>query len=953
MDIKHNKTRHKCLADKEEYPIKIWRLSETRKLDRSEDGKRPPTKECSGKSEGRRKRVGLFHHAFSKKETGWDRTIHSKHEGIKSIYSATQISHDRQHHSKKGNPAGVLCNHNRPERCVHPHPNKSKGEKILQIHSAQQNVSVSHGPIWSNISPSPIHRNSKHNRTMGCDKGHSDAKLSRRPDHLSCNRVYTTDPQKHDDTEAAQSRMDHKCEEIPTNTFTTNHIHRHESKFCHPHGVSNLTKNRDFRETDTDIQKKVHIPTGHTKNARYHGVLGRLNAIRKTDEERFSICHKKCSTSQKSSSQEKEYQDHFSHEISNHLVEHQTQYTERDKNHKELPDDHHYHRCIDDRLWSSLRELDNTGELVPWRIHTTHQCARIRHYPHSTHSIPKPDPSQTCSDHIRQHNSSGIHKTSRGDTISDSHRHCQINMEFCCHESHKSEHLPYIFQSECPCRPFEQNKQTSTIRMDAKPSGVPTTLFQEFCTTDRFVRKQVESSNQNLCQPLPRHTSQTCERSDPGLEHLPKNLPLPTHSITKRSGQEIIKVQRQSHSHSPSSKNPAILSKADTFNACGPSTSTHKTPTITSRDRKRSVPSKSRDSKSTRVDYIRQAIKHRGFSNKVAQLAANPQRKSSVDRYNCIWKQFVKWYRKRGTRMPHKASRFAVADYLVHLKEQGKAYSTILSHKSAICTTIYSISGKDYATDHVIKKLLQACKNTITMVKKVPQWNFHIVLAALRKPPFEPIKNISSKHLTMKTLFLTAWASAARISEIHALSVNTGHFLIDKDSNHIDLVADVNFLAKNQVSDEPPRRFRIKAIKNYIEQDDPDQFLCPVRALLVYFNKTKMSRSSSGRLFQAIDKEKDMSIHAISYWLKQTILEAYRLTKPNELRELHKVSPHEIRAISTSFALYKHVPMKEILRNAYWKSQSTFTSFYLKNMPQYKQEIKSTDTIAAGFRLQL
>ena len=49
------------------------------------------------------------------------------------------------------------------------------------------------------------------------------------------------------------------------------------------------------------------------------------------------------------------------------------------------------------------------------------------------------------------------------------------------------------------------------------------------------------------------------------------------------------------------------------------------------------------------------------------------------------------------------------------------------------------------------------------------QWDLGFVLQALSKPPCEPLREASFKHLTLKTVFLLAMASAGRRSELQAL----------------------------------------------------------------------------------------------------------------------------------------------------------------------------------------
>ena len=49
------------------------------------------------------------------------------------------------------------------------------------------------------------------------------------------------------------------------------------------------------------------------------------------------------------------------------------------------------------------------------------------------------------------------------------------------------------------------------------------------------------------------------------------------------------------------------------------------------------------------------------------------------------------------------------------------------------------------------------------------QWDLGIVLEALSKTPFEPLREAFLKHLTLKTVFLLAMASARRRNELQAL----------------------------------------------------------------------------------------------------------------------------------------------------------------------------------------
>ena len=44
------------------------------------------------------------------------------------------------------------------------------------------------------------------------------------------------------------------------------------------------------------------------------------------------------------------------------------------------------------------------------------------------------------------------------------------------------------------------------------------------------------------------------------------------------------------------------------------------------------------------------------------------------------------------------------------------------------------------------------------------------------------------------------------------------------------------------------------------------------------------------------------------------------------------IKAHELRAISTSIAELKGVPLNEIMRAAFWRSEGTFLKYYLRDV---------------------
>ena len=81
-------------------------------------------------------------------------------------------------------------------------------------------------------------------------------------------------------------------------------------------------------------------------------------------------------------------------------------------------------------------------------------------------------------------------------------------------------------------------------------------------------------------------------------------------------------------------------------------------------------------------------------------------------------------------------------------------------------------------------------------------WNLSLVLYQLTKAPFEPIKEASLKHMTFKTVFLLAFGSGKRRSEIHVWqNRNIRH---QSGWSKVFLYPSPSFLSKNQLAKEGP-----------------------------------------------------------------------------------------------------------------------------------------------------
>ncbi len=91
---------------------------------------------------------------------------------------------------------------------------------------------------------------------------------------------------------------------------------------------------------------------------------------------------------------------------------------------------------------------------------------------------------------------------------------------------------------------------------------------------------------------------------------------------------------------------------------------------------------------------------------------------------------------------------------------------------------------------------------------------------------------------------------------------------------------------------------------------------------------------------------KDISKATLSSWVKEVIKTAHTQATDTDAR-LHKVSAHELRAITTS-TLFKHTHnLSSVMGTACWRNHNTFSQFYLREVT-LTNDIKSLGPIIAG-----
>ena len=224
-----------------------------------------------------------------------------------------------------------------------------------------------------------------------------------------------------------------------------------------------------------------------------------------------------------------------------------------------------------------------------------------------------------------------------------------------------------------------------------------------------------------------------------------------------------------------------------------------------------------------------------------------------------------------------------------------------------------------------------------------PSWDLPTVLNFLRTSPFEPLSSASLRDLTCKTLFLIALATAKRVGELQALSHR-----VSFSSSAAGLSYVPEFVAKTETATRLlPRSFDVQFLGDFAAGLPEDLLLCPVRSLSAYVTRTSNVVNRPHRLFVSSRcPSRAMSKNGISYLLRELIVQSGASSQSGQAPRAHS-----IRGIATS-AFFRNWSLRSVLEVASWRSNSVFTSFYLRDLHFTLDGVHSLGPfVAAGERI--
>lgn len=289
-----------------------------------------------------------------------------------------------------------------------------------------------------------------------------------------------------------------------------------------------------------------------------------------------------------------------------------------------------------------------------------------------------------------------------------------------------------------------------------------------------------------------------------------------------------------------------------------------------------------------------------------------------------------------------------MADFLLFLRDEKKfTVPTVKGYRSAL-SLVLRPSGVNVTESPELTALVRSFSQEVPARSlALPKWDLSLVLGSLTRPPYEPLETADQGFLTHKCVFLIALASAKRVSEIQALS---GEIFHRDDWSEVSFQFAPDFLAKTEVPDAARaemRTFLIPALRRHAS-DPEDLLLCPVRTLRCYLSRTRDRRQPASRLFLPVSGVRQaVSKNTISSWISSVVRRAYAADNGAQHR-LYSVSAHEVRALATSWRFSHNLALDSVMAAASWRSHSTFSSFYLRDVSLVADGVHALGPIVAA-----
>ncbi len=311
--------------------------------------------------------------------------------------------------------------------------------------------------------------------------------------------------------------------------------------------------------------------------------------------------------------------------------------------------------------------------------------------------------------------------------------------------------------------------------------------------------------------------------------------------------------------------------------------------------------------------------------------------------YALKWGVFVKWCHQAHID-PVVCTVLDVLSFLQYRLDSGSLPSTLKVYVAAIAAFRSPQGGQSIGRDPMVVSFLKGARRLHPpRPPSVPPWDLEVVLRALSQPPFEPLSSVGLKELSLKTALLLALASAKRIGDLHAFSVDSDCIRFGPGDCSITLRPRMGYVPKSLSTPFKIQTVSLSALSSESaasSEADAQTSVCPVRALRIYIDRSASFRQSN-QLFVCYGgcaRGRAVSKQRLSHWIVDAITAAY--TNQGLECPLH-IRGHSTRAMASSWAWSRGMSIQDICVAAGWSSENTFARFYRLDVQSFASQVLS------------
>ena len=843
----------------------------------------------------------------------------------KGAFQNGDITHSHPKPPKRG-----LGNISGSHRCILPHSNLPRTQEVPTLCFRGQGISVQSPPFRPVFSTKGLHQSDKDSPCLLKEKFIFSPGVLRRLATKTGHEGNINYPKPRNDSTRNQIGMGPKFGEIKPNSETNIHFPRSSLQPEVRHSLPFTGQNRRHpRVCKENKSQNSNHESFTTPSFGPDGFMYRPNTMGKTSHEAntaIPACPLETVVSKSASPHSSDMSPNQSLAVVGGSIKSPTG-DELNATQRQLCTNN---RCLELGLGRTSGRLPDFRPVVQIPTEETHKLARNASRIPITTALCNSSEKSSSTSQNGQHDSCQLHKQTGGDTITQSlhsvMEHAPVVSKKGNHTESSSHTGSKKHPGGCPIK-----GKNSPNRVDAEPIHCSQNFSEVGPTTHRPLCIEVKQSTSDICicGTRPGSMGNRCPVDFMGRNVSVRISPTSTNPQSSRENQS---TGLCGNSDSSLLAKASMVSRTDRITSGNPPLSPNRGSNVIPAPQQ-DLPPRSTDIQVNCMEIVKNQFIEKGFSVPIANRASQARRQSTYRTYDGRIRVFFSWARERGV-PPLSASVTQIADFLEYLfVNKNLTARTIAGYRAAISAIHPGWQGVKVGMNKELEKLLKAYFQARPPTRRLaPSWNLPLVLRMLGKSPFEPMSTASLKLKTFKTAFLIAVASGRRCSSLHALSVNRDHMRWDPGG--VTLTPAAGFLAKNDSMSYLSKAIRIPKLSNFSEDAD-ERLVCPCRALRYYLKATENLRGNTKQLFITFktNNHKPATRDTLARWIVQTVKMTYESSDENDAI---MVKAHDTRSLSSSWALFQGTPLNEIMEAASWAVNTTFTSFYLRDILEEK-----------------